>query len=66
MTTKTAPNVKLPTDTRGDNWAYEAAQRMHAAHAAKADRTTEITVMKLSAKQEKQSRNAQFKQNRTA
>ena len=41
MTTKTAPNVKLPTDTRGDNWAYEAAQRMHAANAARADRSTE-------------------------
>lgn len=41
MTTKTIPDVKLPTDTRGDNWGYEVAQRMHAAHAVKADRATD-------------------------
>jgi hypothetical protein len=33
----TNPTVRIPSDTRGDDWGYRKSLAMHDAHAAKID-----------------------------
>jgi len=53
MSAKAVPDVKIPTDTRGDNWAYEVAQRMHDRLAAKVDRQLDADANKTVAHSER-------------
>lgn len=45
--------VMSKSDSRGDNWAYEASQRMHAKQAAQADRSAQRKSDRLKARAEK-------------
>lgn len=37
----TQPTVRIPSDTRGDDWGYRKAQRMHEQNANAIDRKSE-------------------------
>lgn len=37
----TTPTVRIPSDTRSDDWAYRRSQAMHEANAARIDRKGE-------------------------
>ncbi len=50
--------VRVKADSRGDSWAYETAQRMHARNADKADRSTAQRESRKAARAERKAQRA--------